>query len=285
MTLPFWKQILPAVRYVICVRSPVEVAASLEKRDGIPIGKSIRLWQIYTGAAIEHTSGFPRHFIFYEDLIHSHHKEVSRLARFLGRHDALEKPAILEAIEDFIDPDFHRQQISFLNTLDDPQFTFPAKALYVALRIAAKSGRPSFGLSDLPGQESLGEQVWAIFSRYARCAEDDWDGFTNSEAGLQLQISELSAEAHQLRYQLADLDKQAATRDASLAAIQDRSSELQADNRRLSDERAQAEAVARELRAALDAREIACQGLTRDIAGRDTEIAAPGTNARPWSIE
>ena len=57
LTLPFWKQILPPVHYVICMRSPAEVAASLEKRDGFPIEKSIRLWQIYTGAAIEQTAG------------------------------------------------------------------------------------------------------------------------------------------------------------------------------------------------------------------------------------
>ena len=103
MTLPFWKQILPPIHYVICMRSPAEVAASLEKRDGFSIEKSIRLWQIYTGAAIEQTAGLPRHFIFYEDVIHSHREEVSRLARFLGRSDALDQPAVRAAIEDFID--------------------------------------------------------------------------------------------------------------------------------------------------------------------------------------
>ena len=32
LTLPFWKAILPPVHYVICMRSPAEVAASLEER-------------------------------------------------------------------------------------------------------------------------------------------------------------------------------------------------------------------------------------------------------------
>ena len=82
LTLPFWKRILPPVHYVICMRSPAEVAASLEQRDGLPREKSIRLWQVYNGAAIEQTAGLPRHFLFYEDLIHSHREEISRLARF-----------------------------------------------------------------------------------------------------------------------------------------------------------------------------------------------------------
>ena len=151
LTLPFWRQILPPVHYVICMRSPAEVAASLEKRDGFTVEKSIRLWQVYTEAALEQTAGLPRHFIFYEDLIHSPREEASRLARFLGRQDALDQPAIPAAIEDFIDPDFHRHRTSLINTLDNPNVLFPAKAFYFAVRIAARSGGSCHGLSDMPG--------------------------------------------------------------------------------------------------------------------------------------
>ena len=42
LTLPFWKRILPPVHYVICMRSPAEVAASLEQREGLPREKSDR---------------------------------------------------------------------------------------------------------------------------------------------------------------------------------------------------------------------------------------------------
>ena len=36
--------------------SPAEVAASLEKRDGFTVEKSIRLWHVYTEAALEQTA-------------------------------------------------------------------------------------------------------------------------------------------------------------------------------------------------------------------------------------
>ena len=127
LTLEFWKQLLPPIHYVICLRSPVEVALSLTKRDGFPTEKSIRLWQRYTGDAIEHTAGLARHVIFYEDLMHAHREEVSRLARFVGRHDALEQPALSSAIDNFIDTDHYHNRTSLLNTLDDPQVLFPAK--------------------------------------------------------------------------------------------------------------------------------------------------------------
>jgi GT2 family glycosyltransferase/glycosyltransferase involved in cell wall biosynthesis len=273
LTLPFWRQILPPVHYVICMRSPAEVAPSLEKRDGFTVEKSIRLWQVYTQAALEQTAGLPRHFIFYEDLIHAPHEEASRLARFLGRQDALDQPAIPAAIEDFIDPDFHRHRTSLINTLDNPNVLFPAKAFYFAVRIAARSGGSCLGLSDMPGRDPVGEQVWTIFSRSSRRAQEDRDEMTRDRAGLESRLGEISAEAQGLRVRLSDLEKQAADREVAHSAIQDRSRELEADNRRLAEERDRASTLASELRSALEEHEAACQEQAKVIAGRDAEIA------------
>ena len=73
-------------------------------------------------------------------------------------------------------------------------------------------------------------------------------------------------------------------RQAEMESIRARLGELEADNRRLGEERDRAEALARELRAGLDEREAACQEQARVIAGRDAEIAAlaergPGRSA------
>ena len=57
-------------------------------------------------------------------------------------------------------------------------------------------------------------------------------------------------------------------------SIQARLGELEADNRRLGEERDRAEALASELRAGLEEREAACQEQARVIAGRDAEVAA-----------
>ena len=232
------------------------------------------MWQSYTGAAIEQTAGLPRHFIFYEDLIHSHREEVSRLARFLGRPDALEQPTIPAAIEDFIDPEFHRHRTSLVNTLDNPNILFPAKALYFAVRIAARSGGSCHGLSDIPGRDSVGEQVWAAFSRSSRDAQEVHDEMTRSRSRLESRLGELSAEAHELRIRLSDLEMQAAARVAAHTAIQDRLRELETDNQRLAEERDGVSRLASELRATLDGREASCQEQARLIAGRDAEIAA-----------
>ena len=45
--LPFWNQILTDTIYIICVRNPLDIALSLNKKYGFPISASLLLWQRY----------------------------------------------------------------------------------------------------------------------------------------------------------------------------------------------------------------------------------------------
>ena len=47
LTLPFWQQLLPNMRYIICLRNPVDVARSLEQRDSLSAEESSNLWLAY----------------------------------------------------------------------------------------------------------------------------------------------------------------------------------------------------------------------------------------------
>jgi hypothetical protein len=82
---------------------------------------------------------------------------------------------------------------------------FPAKALYVALRIGAGSGETSQGPADFPGQGPVGDQVWSVFSRASRRAQQEWDELTARQSALESTISELRREADELRAQRSDL--------------------------------------------------------------------------------
>ena len=39
LTLPFWQRLLPSMRYVICLRNPIDVARSLRRRNGFSLDK------------------------------------------------------------------------------------------------------------------------------------------------------------------------------------------------------------------------------------------------------
>ncbi len=41
LTLPFWQKLLPPMRYVFCLRNPIEVGRSLERRNGLSLEKGI----------------------------------------------------------------------------------------------------------------------------------------------------------------------------------------------------------------------------------------------------
>ena len=99
---------------------------------------------------------------------------------------------------------------------------------------------------------------------------------TRDRAGLESRLGEISAEAQELRVRLSDLEMKAADREAAHSAMQDRSRELEADNRRLAEERDRDSTLASELRAALEEREAACQEQARVIAARDAESGGTG---------
>jgi hypothetical protein len=85
ITLPFWKPLLPDVRYVVCLRHPIEAARSLETRDALPLSTGLRLWLTYTASALVHTAGEPRLLLFYEDALDDPASAMQALAAFLDR--------------------------------------------------------------------------------------------------------------------------------------------------------------------------------------------------------
>jgi hypothetical protein len=118
LTLPFWKRVVPATRYVLCFRNPLDVHRSLERRDGITLPEAVRLWGIYSAVAIRETVGEPRLFLFYDEFFDGA-DPARRLAQFLdvpaglsahiredlrhhthGSEEVIRHPEVPEAVKD-----------------------------------------------------------------------------------------------------------------------------------------------------------------------------------------
>jgi hypothetical protein len=54
LTYPVWQRVLPEHTLVMCLRHPLSVAKSLEKRDGISIEKGFWLWKEYNRHLLEY---------------------------------------------------------------------------------------------------------------------------------------------------------------------------------------------------------------------------------------
>jgi hypothetical protein len=131
LTLPFWQQLVPSMRYVICLRSPLDVACSLETRDGFSLSKSASLWIDHVSAALSHTSGQPRMVVSYDDALERPRLELERMAAFIGNpSSAREGEAGFRSFADETLRHHHHQTAAVIR---DVRLPFPAKALYLSM--------------------------------------------------------------------------------------------------------------------------------------------------------
>ncbi len=85
LLLPFWKPLLPSTRYILCLRNPLNVAASLARRDAMSREQALSLWMLYTVRGLLDTFLDHPLLIFYEDLVGPDSaSQLERLAQFLG---------------------------------------------------------------------------------------------------------------------------------------------------------------------------------------------------------
>ncbi len=134
LTLPFWQQLVGPIRYVLLFRSPSEVIASLDRRNGMSAQKAERLWLAHVHAALAHTSGQPRMLVFYDDIMNNRATELARLAAFIGRPDVLQDHAISTAAADYLDETLRHHRIPSEDLAGDERISFAARGLYLAIK-------------------------------------------------------------------------------------------------------------------------------------------------------
>ena len=139
LTLPLWERVLPPMRYALCVRNPVDVARSLEGRDGIPIADGIALWLTYVRAAVRNTMDRPRLVVAFDDLIRDPRAEAARIAVFGGV--PLDEEGKLR-VEGFVASELRHHETPMGEVLEAAGIPPEARALYALLRLRARAEGP-----------------------------------------------------------------------------------------------------------------------------------------------
>jgi hypothetical protein len=139
VTLPFWRDLIGDMDYVLCVRNPADVAASLARRgtDGLGFEESVELWSRYLQAALENTQGCRRLILRYEDYFTDTDHQIKRLADFICGPDAQLGDDIYERIESFIEPELWHNRDSIAETNRVRAISPEAADLYVSLTAQA----------------------------------------------------------------------------------------------------------------------------------------------------
>ena len=120
--IPLWYRVLDRIDvkpcFAIPLRNPVEVARSLQNRDGLPLAHGCLLWLCHVLDAEHHTRGHPRVFLRYPDLLARPRSVIDRLGTGLGVAWPRQVESSLGEIEDFLDPSL-RHQIAHVGEIDD----------------------------------------------------------------------------------------------------------------------------------------------------------------------
>lgn len=90
--LPFWRELWKQVTYVVVIRDPLHIAASLLERDRLPVSASLLLWQRYMLDILRETHAHRSTLFLDYDTLLDRAAESERLAKFLGSRPDARRP-------------------------------------------------------------------------------------------------------------------------------------------------------------------------------------------------
>ncbi|HEX6687812.1 MAG TPA: sulfotransferase [Solirubrobacterales bacterium] len=176
LTTAFWLRLVPELRFVICLRNPIDVADSIApptdrkhedafyySRRGPRPEQTYRLWLTYIASALANTAGHPRLLVSYDDYFEARRQTVERLARFVGVAPPQAGSELEHRIEDFVDRGLRHHRTPPAEVLGDGRLPRDVASLYmVAELLRAATEQPGE-----PGDAELAE-LEASVDRYAR---------------------------------------------------------------------------------------------------------------------
>jgi hypothetical protein len=135
LTVPFWRTVVPGLRFVICIRNPLDSAASLAKRNQVTQRKAMALWQHYNEAALRNTRPEERIVVFYEDFFQDVRRALMPLLDYLDLPHPPEGSHQEHAIREFVDAGLRHHRHTLDDVVESPDAFIVTKLLYCGLRL------------------------------------------------------------------------------------------------------------------------------------------------------
>lgn len=253
--LPFWQAAIRdlgiAEGYVIAVRHPGAVIASLTARDGLDARRSAWLWLTHVVSSLAATQGRPRVVVDYDRLLAAPARELARVAAAFGlAPPAADDPALVDFRDHFLSAELRHAHVAS-DVVDPgwPPLVADAHALTVALAAApgAIAANADASIADLWNRL----RAWAPLLAYAGALERAADEVPR----LAGELAWAKTAVAQAQGYAADLEAHLAAKEADLVAVRAHAGES-------SDAAA---AYAQSLRAALDHAEGELAGARRAL--------------------
>jgi hypothetical protein len=158
--MPFWSSVFReanwSVRPVLQLRSPLEVALSLNRRDGIPSGSGCLLWLRHVLDAEAGTRGTRRAVVDWNDFLSDPRRTLQRVGDQLGVVWPQWSDGALAEIDEFVSADMRSQRASDSDLQAHPAMNHLVREAYAAVR----------ELVENPASEKVGRTLTDIRERF-----------------------------------------------------------------------------------------------------------------------
>ncbi len=212
--IELWKESLKELGIelsaVFAVRNPLDVARSLQKRDGFSLDKGFGIWFNYNIVALRAIKYIPTVFISYDKFVSDWEVELRRVAEGLGIGWPENDASLREKMNSFIRPDLRHSSSTGedLKIAEAPQ---PVIELYALLqRLLAGEAL------DSSENSSSVQRLWDSFYSYARFYQNDMTELWDRKEALTLREIQLSEKERQLVELAVDRERQLAQKDQQL---------------------------------------------------------------------
>lgn len=226
--MSFWGPVFAdagwSTRVVLPIRSPLEVARSLERRDGIPPSVGCLVWLRHVLDAEAETRGAPRAFIDWSAFLSDRAGALYRVARRLGI--VWPRGAIdVSAVDDFVSGALRHFEAGANEIAVDPAISRLAWKVYRLMLALADDPDDRSALSGLDRLRFCFEQAADVFHPVIGHLEERAELSERAASAVQAKIAALEAELDATRRKLADAHAaiaDIATRYATLHRAQGR---------------------------------------------------------------
>ncbi len=237
LLLPLWLRILEAPVCISIVRHPLEVAASLQRRNGLPIEAGLALWECHLVRARQAAAGLPWIGVRHHDLLTRPHDTLGRVvAELLALGVTGLRMPTADEVAGFISPELHREhwqredlqawanspQVDLFRAIDaDPSnpLAVPQSLSLSAIRTLA-SRDTAFRAASLQ-ESAIREQSAAAIEAQSAQAQRQFERSCDTIVGLQQCLAVMDRQAGRLGEQcLHATSKAEATVSARIADLE-----------------------------------------------------------------
>lgn len=163
LLLPLWQQVMREldieVNYLICLRNPLDVAASLKRRNDFSKGKSLSLWLLYNISALFWTMGARRMLLNFDALLEDWEGSLRKVSASFSIPWPEDEEGLRGAVVDFLKPNARHTRSDSASVASDSEVAGPVARLYHLLFEAAERDA-------LLESKSFSDEVSSLYDDY-----------------------------------------------------------------------------------------------------------------------